>query len=92
MDRISALRNVEESLATFENGEIDLETVERRVQAVVRTYATEYSSDGSVAYRVETVERADVIVVASSSDEARNRAAELLDESVTPVAVDRLPE
>jgi hypothetical protein len=93
MDRISALRNVEQALASFEDGEIDLETTERRVSAVIRTYATEYESATDAAYRVETEDRsAGVVVVASSPDDARERVESLRDESVVPTAVRRLDE
>ncbi len=91
MDRISALRNVEDALAAFEDGEADLATTERRVEGVLRTYATEYESAPDAAYRVETRERADdVVVVAASPDDARERAEELLEESITATAVERL--
>ncbi len=45
MDRISALRNIEDALATFEQGETDLASMERRVRGVLRTYATEFADD-----------------------------------------------
>ena len=45
MDRISALRNVEEALSAFEAGEADLAATERRVVAVLRTYATEFEPE-----------------------------------------------
>ena len=93
MDRISALRNVEEALSAFEDGEIDLATAERRVAAVVRTYATEYETAADAAYRVETADRADgIVVVASSPDDARSRAEALLDEPIRPTAIERLGE
>ena len=92
MDRISALRNVEEALSAFEDGEIDLATAERRVGAVIRTYATEYETAADAAYRVEAAQREDVVVVASSPDDARSRAEELLDESIRPTAIERLGE
>lgn len=87
MDRISALRNVEEALAEFEAGEIDLATVERRVGAVLRTYATEFDREELAAYRVEGVDGA-VVVVAASPGDARERAEELQDVSV--MSVERL--
>ena len=52
MDRISALRNVEDALRKFENGDADLLATEREVATVLRTYATEFESDeGLAAYR-----------------------------------------
>jgi len=93
MDRISALRNVEDALAAFEAGDADLATTERRVQGILRTYATEYESAPDAAYRVETRERADeIVVVAASPDDARERAADLLDEPITATAVERLDD
>jgi len=48
MDRISAIRNVEDALRAFENGDADLADTERRVAAVLRTYATEFDGDDDV--------------------------------------------
>lgn len=91
MDRISALRNVEEALSAFEDGDADLATTERRVRGVLRTYATEYESAPDAAYRVEAADLADeIVVVAASPDGARDRVEELLGESITPTAIDRL--
>ncbi|WP_436925449.1 DUF7854 family protein [Halosimplex amylolyticum] len=56
MDRISALRNVEDALGEFEDGEIDLAALEREVRGTLRTYATEF--DGELAaYQARSVER-----------------------------------
>ncbi len=83
MDRISALRNVEEALRDFEAGESDLEATEQRVVAVLRTYATDFEGedDGLRAYRAAGSGRADgLVVVAGSRSEARERIADLLDD------------
>ncbi|WP_117593375.1 DUF7854 family protein [Haloprofundus halophilus] len=81
MDRISALRNVEEALRAFEEGEADLESAERRVVAVLRTYATEFEVDGLSAYRARGDDRADgLVVVADSEREAEERIRSLLDD------------
>lgn len=86
MDRISALRNVEDALREFEDGETDLESMERRVRAVVRTYATEF--DGELTpYR--TAEEG-IVLVATSRREARERARELCD--ADEVRVERVEE
>ena len=45
MDRISTLRNIEDALAEFEDGECDLSDLERRVRGALRTYATELDGD-----------------------------------------------
>jgi len=77
MDRISAIRNVEEALRAFEAGEADLATTEERVLAALRTYATEFEGSGLGAYvgrGAEAVE--DVVVIASSRAEARDRIVE----------------
>ena len=73
MDRISAIRNVEDALREFENGEADLAATERRVAAVLRTYATEFDGDGDV-YRADGDDPVDgTVVVAPSEPAARER-------------------
>jgi hypothetical protein len=78
MDRISAIRNVEQALREFEAGETDLAATEERVLAALRTYATEFDDETGLAAYVgrgdEAVEG--VVVVASSRAEARDRIAE----------------
>jgi hypothetical protein len=74
MDRIAALRKIEESLSAFEAGEADLETCERRIRATVRTFATEFDGELS-AYRAGD----GTVVVAASEREARERLRELTD-------------
>ena len=77
MDRISALRNVEDALADFESGETDLRATERRVVNVLRTYATEFEDEELSVYRASGTEQADgVVVVADSEGQARERVAE----------------
>ena len=81
MDRISALRNVEDALADFESGEADLQATERRVLNVLRTYATDFEDD-LAAYRASGAARADgLVVVAESSAQARERVGNLLDDA-----------
>lgn len=94
MDRISALRNIEEALREFEAGESDLEATEQRVVAVLRTYATDFEGDdeGLQAYQAVGTGRADgLVVVAESESEARERIADLLGEEPTALAVDISP-
>lgn len=74
MDRIAAIRRIEDALADFEAGETDLEECERRVRAAVRTFATEFDGELS-AYESD----GGTVVVASSASEARNRLRELTD-------------
>ncbi len=85
MDRISALRNIEEALREFENGATDLASTERRVMTVLRTYATEFDGDDSLsAYRASGDERVDgLVVVASSTSEATARIRALVDDPPT---------
>jgi hypothetical protein len=89
MDRISALRNVEEALAEFEAGDADLATMERRVRGVLRTYATEFAEQD--AYRASGPSAAEgVVVLAPSPSEARERVAALTDADRADVAVERV--
>ena len=74
MDRIAALRQIEDALADLEAGEVELEACERRVRATVRTFATEFDGD-LAAYRADS----GVVVVAASEREARRRVRELTD-------------
>ena len=78
MDRISTLRNIEDALAEFEDGDCDLSTLERRVRGTLRTYATELEGDQR-AYRATGDEPADGrVVLAPSAGAARKRLTELL--------------
>jgi Tfp pilus assembly protein PilX len=83
MDRISALRNVEDALRAFEAGEADLAETERQVVAVLRTYATEFEGDEQsdlATYRASGDDAVDgTVVVAASAAEARRRVADLVD-------------
>jgi len=77
MDRISALRNVEEALAAFEAGESSLPELEREVRGVLRSYATEF--DDRRAWRAtgtDTVEG--IVVLAASRTAASERVRELV--------------
>ena len=79
MDRISALRNVEDALSQYEDGEYTLPELEREVRAVLRTYATEFEEAN--AYRARGSPRVDgLVVVASSPTKAREQIESLLQE------------
>jgi len=81
MDRISTLRNIEDALTRFEEGDLALPELEREVRGVLRTYATEFE-DGT-AYRARGDPRAaGLVVVARSPAAARERIEELLDGEV----------
>jgi hypothetical protein len=93
MDRISALRNIEDALRAFERGEADLATTERQVVTVLRTYATDFDGEGALAaYRASGDERAEgLVVVATSPEEAEARVRDLLDaDDELAVTVDRI--
>ena len=81
MDRIAALRNVEDVLSAFENGEIDLSTMEDRIQGVLRTYATTFESGTLSAYRATGDPAVEgMVVVAESPNHARERVRELVED------------
>lgn len=83
MDRISALRNIEEALSEFEGGEYTLPELEREVRGILRTYATEFD-DESRAYRIRGPDRVDgLVVVATSRQAARERIEELVEDPPT---------
>ena len=78
MDRISALRNIEEALTAYENDELALPELEAEVRGVLRTYATTFD-EGTTAYRATGDPAADgLVVVAASRTEAREQIEELL--------------
>jgi hypothetical protein len=89
MDRISALRNIEEALGAFESGEADLGSTERRVVTVLRTYATEFEDGELSPYRASGTDAADgLVVVAESESAARERIQDILDSSEGDFAVE----
>ncbi|WP_435146542.1 hypothetical protein [Halobaculum sp. P14] len=87
MDRISALRNVEDALRAFEDGDADLAATERRVESVLRTFATEFETSERRAYRAVGDAAAGTVVVASSPAEARERVAALVAADVDAAAL-----
>ena len=93
MDRIAALRNVEEALSAFERGEVDLGTMEDRVQGVLRTYATSFEDEELSAYRATGDPAVDgLIVVAESAEAARERVLDLVDAGDGAAAPDLMVE
>jgi len=88
MDRISALRNVEDALAAFEAGECSLSELEADVRGILRTYAADFEGDLQ-AYRARGGEADGLVVLAASAPEARDRVAGLVadpgDFTVSPV-------
>lgn len=103
MDRISALRNVEDALASFEDGDCDLTDLERRVQTILRTYVSEFDVGESLAvYRVTPTdgggdppadEASDALVlVAAGPNEARAQARELAADLPESLSVERVSD
>jgi hypothetical protein len=91
MDRISALRNIEDALSDFESGSIDLETMETRVRATLRTYATDF--DELSTYRVREPPSVDgLIVVADSLRDARDRIRDLIPDDIERFEVEPVEE
>ncbi|WP_435334575.1 hypothetical protein [Haloarchaeobius sp. TZWWS8] len=89
MDRISAIRNVEEALGEFERGEVGLAALEQRVQAILRTYVSEFDVPELAVYRVSDSERS-VVVVASGPTEARERTRELWTDAPQALDAERI--
>jgi hypothetical protein len=90
MDRIAAMRNVEDALVAFEEGEMDLEGLERQVQGILRTYATDFEAEDLAPYRASgdgVVEG--MIVVATSQAAAKSRVTDLVDD-VSELSVERI--
>ena len=88
MDRISAIRNVEDALRDFEEGDADLASTERRVGTVLRTFATEFETDDRRAYRGVGGAGDGTVVVAPSPAAARERIETLAGgepENVEPI-------
>lgn len=86
MDRISALRTVEEALARYEDGELELPELEREVRGTLRTYASTLE-DGQL-YRARGDTPVDgLVVVAESRTRAREQVTAHLD-TTEPVEFD----
>jgi hypothetical protein len=82
MDRISALRNVEEALAAFEDGEVTLPELEREIRGVLRTYASDFA-EGQHPYRATgEPPAAGLVVLAESPAAARERLQGLVGDDV----------
>jgi hypothetical protein len=82
MDRISALRNIEDALTAYEDGNLQLPELEHEVRSVLRTYATEFD-EATTAYRARGEPPADgLVVVARSPRDAREQIEEYLSEPV----------
>ncbi len=92
MDRISALRNIEDALSDFESGEDELRETQRRVQTVLQTYATEFEAERDLSvYRACGDERAEgIVVVSESKEDAKKRVVELLDDETVAFEVENI--
>lgn len=87
MDRISTLRNIEDALTEFENGNISFEELTQRVSTILQTFATDFEDELKAVYQVDSV-----IVVAESPSAARDQAAELADINSESASVHRLSD
>jgi hypothetical protein len=85
MDRISALRNVEDALAAFEDDDLTLPELEGEVRGILRTYATDFAEGKRVYRATGDPAAAGLEVLADSRAAARDRVAELVapDDSFT---------
>jgi len=86
MDRISAIRNIEDAIRDLESGDADLASTEQRVVTVLRTFATEFedgAGDGTLdAWTAVGDDRAEgLVVLAADAADARARVRDLLDEA-----------
>lgn len=79
MDRISALRNMEDALRDYEDGEIDLTGLEERIRTILRTYATDFETAELDVYRAVGGQADGTIVAAESAADARHRIGDQLD-------------
>ena len=80
MDRISTLRNIEDALSRFEDGESTLPELEQQVRGILRTYATEFQE--ASAYRATGDDAVDgLVVVATSRRKAREKIVGLVSET-----------
>lgn len=78
MDRIAALRTIEEALSKYEADDIAFPELEQEVEGILRTYATAFDEE-TTAYRASGDPSADgLVVVASSRTDAREQIEELL--------------
>lgn len=87
MDRISTLRNIEDALTEFENGNISFEELNQRVSTILQTFATDFEDELQAVYQVDSV-----IVVAESPSAARDQAAEIADINPESASVHRLSD
>lgn len=78
MDRISALRNIEDALGGFEADELSLPELEREVRGVLRSYATDFDADLRTYRAVGDPAAEGVVVLAESRTAARERLREVI--------------
>lgn len=79
MDRISALRNVEDALREYEAGELDLAALEERVGTILRTYATSFEREDLSVFRATGGVADGTVVAAADAETARARVRERVD-------------
>lgn len=79
MDRISALRNIEDALRDYEEGDLDLEALERRVATIVRTYGTAFETPEVAVYRARGGRADGTVVAAEDVETARAQVVDRFD-------------
>lgn len=84
MDRIAALRTVEDALSAFEAGEIDLDGLESRVTGTLRTYATEFEDGKRRAYKATGDPSVEGVIVVAEDPAAAREQIEALVEADRP--------
>lgn len=90
MDRISALRNLEDALREYEAGDIDLAELEERAGTILRTYATEFEQSDLSVYRASGGVADGTVVAAESPTAARERIGEQIDAEDFEFELDQL--
>lgn len=90
MNRISALRNVEEALRAFEAGEQSLDDTQRAVRSVLQTYATEFETDQRRPFRAVGGAADGTVVVAPDQETAVERVRSLMDSASSNFHVEPL--
>ncbi len=78
MDRISALRNIENALGGFEADELSLPELEREVRGILRSYATDFDADLRSYRAVGEPAAEGLVVLAESRAAARERLRDVV--------------
>lgn len=79
MDRISALRNIEDALREYEDGELELGELEERVGTILRTYGTAFERADVSVFEARGGRADGTVVAAADAVTARERIEERFD-------------